>query len=54
MVPILGILPNGLPAPEINSMPNRTGVLGSTLISIIIFLILAILTTIWFGKKEVN
>ncbi|NLV86675.1 MAG: lantibiotic immunity ABC transporter MutE/EpiE family permease subunit [Clostridiales bacterium] len=54
MVPILGILPNGLPAPEGKPMPNGTEVLSSTLISIIIFLILTILTTMWFGKKEVN
>ncbi len=54
MVPILGILPNGLPAPEGKPMPNGIEVLSSTLISIIIFLILTILTTMWFGKKEVN
>ena len=54
MVPILGILPNGLPVPEASPVLNGTGVLNSTLISIIIFLILTFLTTIWFRKKEVN
>ena len=53
MVPILGILPNGLQAPEGSPMPNGPKVLSSTLICIIIFLILTILTTMWFDKKEV-
>lgn len=54
MAPILGILPNGLPDTGSSPVLDGSRILSSTLISIVIFLILTALTTIWFRKKEVN
>lgn len=54
MAPILRILPNGLPVPENSPMLNVDMILRDTVISIIVFIILTVLTTIWFRKKEVN
>lgn len=54
MVPILHILPNGLSVTENSPLLNGDMILGDTVISITIFLILTALTTIWFRKKEVN
>lgn len=54
MVPILRILPNGLPVPENSPFLNRDMILKDTVITMIVFIILTILTTIWFRKKEVN
>lgn len=54
MVPILHILPNGLPIPENSPFLNGDMILRDTVMSMIIFIILTVLTTIWFRKKEVN
>lgn len=53
MVPVLHILPNGLPVPESSPLINGNISLGIA-INIFIFLILTILTTMWFRNKEVN
>ena len=54
MCPILKILPNGLPVPENSSLLIGTTITRDILINIVTFLILTILTTIWFRRKEVN
>ncbi|WMM24145.1 lantibiotic immunity ABC transporter MutE/EpiE family permease subunit [Tissierella sp. MB52-C2] len=54
MCPILKILPNGLPVPENSPLLNGNTILRDIFINIVAFLILTILTTIWFKKKEVN
>lgn len=54
MVPVLGILPNGLSVPENSPLLNGDMILGDTVISMTIFIILTVLTAIWFRKKEVN
>ena len=54
MVPILHILPNGLPVPENSPLLNGHMILRDTVMSVVIFIILTVLTTIWFRKKEVN
>ncbi len=54
MVPILHILPNGLPVPDHSPLLNGALIGKDTVINIIVFIILAILTTLWFKKKEVN
>ncbi|WP_100330224.1 lantibiotic immunity ABC transporter MutE/EpiE family permease subunit [Bacillus xiapuensis] len=54
MAPILHILPNGLPVPENSPLLNGDMIVKDTVINIIVFIILAVLTTVWFKKKEVN
>lgn len=54
MAPILHILPNGLPVPENSPLLNGDMILRDIVINIIIFIILTVLATIWFRKKEVN
>lgn len=54
MVPILHILPNGLPASENSTLLNGHSIIGDTVISVLVFIVLAILTSIWFKNKEVN
>lgn len=54
MAPILHILPNGLPVPESSPFLNGDMILRDTVISIIFFILLTLLTTLWFRKKEVN
>lgn len=54
MCPVLHILPNGLPVPENSPLLKGNHILRDTIINIIAFLVLSILTTIWFEKKELN
>jgi len=54
MCPVLHILPNGLPVPNNSPLLNGDMIVKDTLISVVIFIVLTILTTIWFRKKEVN
>jgi len=54
MVPILRILPNGLPAPKNSALMNPELIATDTMINIIVFIVLTILTTIWFKRKAVN
>ena len=54
MCPILKILPNGLSVPENSPLLKGDTIIRDTTINIITFLIITILTTIWFKKKEVN
>ena len=53
MVPILNILPNGLQA-SLYSPLLKTNILLGIAINILIFIVMTILTTIWFEKKEVK
>ncbi|RBP66025.1 ABC-2 type transport system permease protein [Alkalibaculum bacchi] len=52
MAPVLHILPNGLPVSESSLHLNGDMVIRDTVISIIIFIILTILTSLWFRKRE--
>lgn len=54
MVPVLGILPNGLPVTETSQLFNTDIIINDTISTFIIFLILTILTGVWFRKKEAN
>lgn len=54
MVPILHILPNGLQVAENSSLLKGDFIIKDTVINIIAFILLTILTTICFKKKEVN
>lgn len=54
MAPILHVLPNGLPVPDNSPLSNGDLIVTDTFINIIVFIILTILTTLWFKKKEVN
>lgn len=54
MAPILHILPNGLPVPENSPFLNGDMILRDTVIALTVFILLSILTTTWFRKKEVN
>ena len=53
MVPVLGILPNGLPASANNPLLN-SGIGVGVASNILFFFILTGVTTIWFRNKEVN
>lgn len=53
MVPILHILPNGLPVPVGSSLLDVNISVGIG-INILIFLALTVLSTIWFRNKEVS
>ena len=54
MAPVLHILPNGLPVSEGSPFLNSDMIIKDTIIAIIYFIILTILTTIWFRNKEAN
>jgi ABC-2 type transport system permease protein len=54
MAPVLHILPNGLPVPENSPFLNGDMIIKDTITAIIYFIILTLLTTIWFRKKEVD
>lgn len=54
MAPILHILPNGLPVPKASPFLSGDMIIRDSLLTFLLFLILAIITTLWFGKKEVN
>ena len=53
MVPMLKIMPNGLPADAGNMMLN-TSILLPCIFSILLFLLLSYLSSIWFAKHEVG
>lgn len=54
MVPVLHVLPNGLPVPDNSPLLNGNLIVRDTVINTIVFIILAILTSIWFKNKEVR
>lgn len=51
MIPILGILPNGLPAPENDSFLDGSMIMKETITCFMIFIILALITALWFRKE---
>ena len=53
MVPMLKIMPNGLPADGGNMMLN-TSIFPPCIFSILLFLLLSYLSSIWFAKQEVR
>ena len=53
MVPILKIMPNGLPVDAGNMMLN-TSIFPPCIFSILLFLLLSYLSSIWFAKQEVR
>lgn len=54
MAPILHILPNGLPVPKASPYLSGDMIIRDSTLTFLLFLILTIVTTLWFGKKEVN
>ena len=53
MVPMLKIMPNGLPA-DAGNMMLSTSILPPCIFSILLFLLLSYLSSIWFVKQEVG
>lgn len=53
MVPIMKILPNGLPAEDGNTLLN-TQIILPTMLSIILFALLSIFTSRWFSEQEIK
>lgn len=54
MIPILKILPNGLPAEEGNSLLSGNVILPGVVVSILLFIALSMMTANWFGRQEVQ
>ena len=54
MVPILKILPNGLPVPENSPLLNGENIIPGIMINMVTFFILTALTTLWFQNKEID
>ncbi len=54
MCPILHILPNGLSVPLNSPLLNGDTIIKDTSVSIITFIILTVLTALWFRKREAN
>jgi ABC-2 type transport system permease protein len=52
MSPVLHILPNGLPAEEGSVLLDTDVILPGVLISLVLFVVISILTTAWFGRQE--
>lgn len=52
MCPVLSILPNGLPVPADSPLLGREMILTDTLISLAWFVLLSILTALWFRRQE--
>lgn len=54
MVVVLHILPNGLPVPEGSELLNNAVILPGVLISVILFVLFALVTRAWFNNREVK
>lgn len=54
MVPVMHILPNGVPAETSNSMVLNTSLLIPCILSICLFVLLTAVTAKWFSKQEVK
>ncbi|WP_018659289.1 lantibiotic immunity ABC transporter MutE/EpiE family permease subunit [Allofustis seminis] len=54
MLPIMHILPNGLPAEASDPLISNTSLLLPCALSIILFTLLTVITTNWFSKLEVK
>jgi ABC-2 type transport system permease protein len=54
MIPILKILPNGLPAEEGNSLLSGNVILPGVVVSILLFIALSMMTANWFARQEVR
>jgi len=52
MCPIINVLPNALPAPANNPLKNSSVILPGVVITVALFIVLSILTSLWFRKKE--
>jgi ABC-2 type transport system permease protein len=52
MGPVLGLLPNGLPAPMNSPVLDANVILPGIILAIIWFAVLAIGTTLWFKRRE--
>lgn len=52
MCPVLGLLPNGLPIPEGSELFGAEVILPGIVLSVIWFLGLTVLTSVWFEKTE--
>lgn len=54
MAVVLHILPNGLPVPEGSEFLNNAVILPGVLISIVLFVLFALATRVWFNNREVK
>lgn len=54
MIPIMHILPNGVPAESSNPLILNTSLLFPCVLSIILFVLLTVITANWFSKLEVK
>ncbi|UWD47889.1 lantibiotic immunity ABC transporter MutE/EpiE family permease subunit [Clostridioides difficile] len=54
MAAVLNILPNGLPVPEGNELLSTNVILPGILISIALFILLTLATSVWFKNREVK
>lgn len=52
MCPVLGILPNGLLVPADSELNNMNVVFPGVLLSILWFIVLTVLTSIWIRNME--
>lgn len=52
MVPILHILPNGLPAPNSGALSGGSRIILDSGVTLILFFILTLATMLWFRKRE--
>lgn len=54
MCPIIGVHPNGIQLQQGDALFNPSVILPGIVISLVFFVITAILTSIWFSKREVG
>lgn len=54
MCPIIGVHPNGVPLKAGSSLLNSSVISKGIIVSITVFVILLIVTCIWFSKREVH
>ncbi|MGC5774894.1 lantibiotic immunity ABC transporter MutE/EpiE family permease subunit [Paenibacillus pabuli] len=52
MCPVLSILPNGLPVPAGSPLRSTSEIFPDVLISVAWFIVLSLLTALWFHKQE--
>lgn len=52
MCSVINVLPSGLPVPANSPLKNSSVILPGVVITVTIFIVLSILTSLWFRKKE--
>jgi ABC-2 type transport system permease protein len=54
MCPIIKVLPNGLPLPEGHHLSDNRVIFTGLVITIGLYFIFSLITTLWFNKREVK